>query len=68
MAGEAASSRPISVAASSMPTTPTSSAPAPRAATFCATLAAPPSTARRASAFSTGIGASGEMRRTSPCT
>ena len=59
---------PISSPAASAPTMPISTARAPSEATFWATLPAPPSTLRRRSARSTGIGASGEMRRTSPST
>ena len=63
-----ATRRSISAPASSAPMTPTRIARAPNAATLWATLAAPPKLARAAVTRSTGIGASGEIRLTSPDT
>jgi len=53
-------------ALASAPTTHASSQWAPSATTFCATLAAPPSAVRRSRTRTTGTGASGEIRSTSP--
>ena len=52
--------------ASSSPTTPIITQRAPRPATFMATLATPPGAISSRRTTSTGAGASGEMRLTSP--
>ena len=57
--------RSMSPAVSS-PTSATRSQRAPTATTFCATLAAPPRACFRSRTRTTGTGASGEMRSTSP--
>ncbi|EXI68790.1 MAG: hypothetical protein AW07_04349 [Candidatus Accumulibacter sp. SK-11] len=52
--------------ASSSPTTDSSETRAPSAATLRATFAAPPGRSSQRSMRTTGTGASGEMRATSP--
>ncbi len=52
---------------SSSPTTAASTACAASPATLAAVLAAPPGTKVRSCSSTTGTGASGEMRRTTPC-
>ena len=63
---EAASKRSSTRPASSTPTTDSKATRAPRAAQLRATLAAPPGRSSTRSTFTTGTGASGEMRDTSP--